>query len=83
MTTDLTQEFNRAEPSNPYNYSKLDLAKKEQSVKAAMRDYPHIPSFYIEMAYDVVANIEEIEMTEIIQNDLWVNYKKVIPDEKK
>ena len=48
-----------------------------------MRDYPHIPSFYIEMAYDVVANIEEIEMTEIIQNDLWVNYKKVIPDEKK
>ena len=48
MTTDLNQEFDRAEPSNPYNYSKLDLAKKEQSVKAAMRDYPHIPSFYIE-----------------------------------
>lgn len=76
MTTDLTQEFDRAEPSNPFNYSKLDLAKREKDVKSAMRDYPHIPSFYIEMAYDVVANTEEQEMNDIIENDLWVKYKK-------
>ena len=75
MTT-LTEEFKRAEPSNPFNYSKLDLAKKQQEVNAAIKDYPHIPAFYIEMAYDVVKNTPEDEMNDIIENNLWSNFKK-------
>ena len=73
--TDL-EDFKRAEPSNPYNYSKIDLAKKEQAIKAAARDFPNVPMFYIEMAYDCVENTPEDEMKEIIDKDLWVNFKK-------
>jgi len=73
--TDL-ENLERAKPSNPYNYSKIDLARKEQAIKAASRDYPNIPAFYIEMAYDVTEHIPEDEMKEIIDKDLWVNYKK-------
>jgi len=75
LMTDLAQ-LERAKPSNPYNYSKIDLAKKEQAIKAAMRDYPNIPAFYIEMAYDCVENTPEDEMKEIIDKDLWINFKK-------
>ena len=73
--TDL-EDFKRAKPSNPYNYSNIDLAKKEQAIKAAARDFPNVPMFYIEMAYDVTEHIPEDEMKEIIDKDLWVNFKK-------
>ena len=76
MTDLAKQGLERAKPSNPFNYSNFDLAKKEQAVKAAMRDYPNIPAYYIEMAYDVVENTPEDEMKEIIDKDLWVNFQK-------
>jgi|TARA_E500000318_G_scaffold101743_2_gene105467 hypothetical protein len=75
MTT-LSEEFKRGEPSNPFNYSKLNLAKKEMTVREAAKLYPHIPEFYIAMAYDCVENTPAEEMKDIIENKKWENFKK-------
>ena len=41
-------EFERAVPDNPYNYTELELVMREQTLKAMARDWPRLPRKWLE-----------------------------------
>ena len=69
-------EFPRHQPSNPYNYDELTLAKRQLEINAAKRDFPHIPENVISMSWDTVHNLGESAMNEIIETKAWEKAKK-------
>lgn len=81
-----TQEFNtideipRYQPSNPYKYDNLTLAKRKQQVDAACKDYPNVSPNMIEMAWDLIQNKPEAEINDIINNGTWEKADKKTRD---
>ena len=56
---------------NVYNYTKVELAKREKAVKDMCRDYPKVPKKWCEWLYDVIGHLPEEEVEKIINEGLW------------
>ena len=56
---------------NVYNYTKVELAKREKAVKDMVKDYPKVPKKWCEWLYDVTQSMPESEMEKIINEGLW------------
>ena len=59
-------EFERAKPSNPYNYSEIQLIQRENTLKAMARDYPSLPRKWLEWSHDTIENKSPEEQQAII-----------------
>jgi len=57
--------------TNVYNYSKVELAKKEKAIKDMCRDYPKVPKKWADWLYDVIEHMPPEEVEEIINKGLW------------
>ena len=64
-------ELPRHKPNNPYNYSKLDLAKRKKALIDIERDFPNVPKMWAEWLYDVMTNKPQEEVEEIINSGKW------------
>lgn len=61
----------RHKPSNPYNYTKVDLAKRKKALIDIERDFPNVPKMWAEWLYDVIENMPPEEVERIINNGEW------------
>ena len=59
-------EFERAKPSNPYNYTEGQLAKREITLKALARDFPTLPRKWLEWSHDAIENKSPEEQQAIL-----------------
>lgn len=59
------------EPSNPYNYTKVQYAKRTRDIKAMLRDFPTVPPMWAEWLYDVIENTPQDEVEAIINEGKW------------
>lgn len=59
-------QFDRAVPSNPYNYTEIQLIKRENTLKAMARDYPTLPRKWLEWSFDTIDNKSEEDQQAII-----------------
>ena len=64
-------EIPRHQPSNPYNYTNLELAERKNTLKVMERDYPKLPYAWLEMVYDFNKNTPKEEVDKIINESLW------------
>ena len=71
-------EIPRYKESNPFNYTEVQKAKKNKSVRDAMKEYPDLPRLWIEWMYDVIENKPVSEVENIMNNNLW----DVAPDKQ-
>ena len=62
----IDEEFDRYQPSNPLNYTKLELAKKKKMMNDIKRDYPNLPDAWVEMVLDFEKVTPPEEMERII-----------------
>ena len=71
--TDLNvdSENPRHQPSNPYNYTNLELAERKNTLKVMEREYPKLPYAWLEMVYDFNKNTPKEEVDRIINEGLW------------
>jgi NADH:ubiquinone oxidoreductase subunit len=61
----------RHKPSNPYNYTKVDLAKRKKALIDIERDFPNVPKMWAEWLYDTIENMPPEEVEKIINNGEW------------
>ena len=54
MTSASLEDIPRHVPSNPYNLSEEQIARRNRDIKAAAKDYPNVPEFYIEQAWSLI-----------------------------
>jgi hypothetical protein len=59
------------EAPNPYNYSKIQMAKRKRDIKAMINDYPNVNAMWCEWLYDVIENTPPEEVEEIIKSGAW------------
>jgi hypothetical protein len=59
------------ETPNPYNYTKVQLAKRKKDIKAMIRDYPTVPPMWCDWLWDVIENTPKEEVEKIINEGLW------------
>ena len=71
ITTKIDDEIPRHEPKNPFNYSKVELAKRKKAVSDAEKDYPAVPGLWIEWMYDLLEQKGEEEVNRIIESGEW------------
>jgi len=71
ITTKIDDEIPRHEPKNPFNYSKVELAKRKKAVSDAEKDYPAVPALWIEWMYDLLEQKGEEEVNRIIDSGEW------------
>ena len=67
METDLP----RYTPPNPYNYTKVQIAKRRRDMKAIIRDFPTVSPMWCEWIYDIIENTPPEEVEKIINEGLW------------
>lgn len=71
VTKKIEEEIPRYESKNPFNYSKVELAKRKKAVIDAEKDYPNIPGLWIEWMYDLMGQKSEEEIEHIINSGEW------------
>jgi hypothetical protein len=71
ITTKIEDEIPRHQPKNPFNYSKVELAKRKKAVSDAEKDYPNVPGLWIEWMYDLLEQKGEAEVNRIIESGEW------------
>ena len=54
MTSASLEDIPRHVPSNPYNLTEEQIARRNRDIKAAAKDYPNVPEFYIEQAWSLI-----------------------------
>jgi hypothetical protein len=64
-------ELPKYENPNPYNYTKVQLAKRKKDIKAMIRDFPTVSPMWCEWIYDVIENTPKEEVEKIINEGLW------------
>lgn len=64
-------ELPKYEAPNPYNYTKVQLAKRKKDIKAMIRDFPTVSPMWCEWIYDVIENTPKEEVEKIINEGLW------------
>ena len=67
-------EFERAKPSNPYNYTEGQLAKREITLKALARDFPTLPRKWLEWSHDAIENKSPEEQQAIIEAQVQIRW---------
>ncbi len=70
-TTKVEDEIPRYEPKNPFNYSKVQLAKRKKAVSDAEKDFPNVPGLWIEWMYDLLEQKTESEIEKLIESGEW------------
>ena len=58
-------------PENPFNYTKVQLAEREQAIRAMKRDYPNIPEMWLEHLWDFEFRTPKEEINAIINEGKW------------
>lgn len=58
-------------PENPFKYTRLQLAEREQAIKAMKRDYPTVPEMWLEHLWDFEFRTPKEEIDKIINEGLW------------
>ena len=61
----------RHQPTNIYNYSKTELAKRKKALIDIERDFPKVPKLWAEWLYDVMEHMPPEEIERIINNGEW------------
>ena len=74
-----TDVIPRHTPSNPYNYTPVQLAERKKTLKDLAEVYPSLPFAWLEMAYDFEKNTSREEIQKIIHNKLWEKPGKFTP----
>ena len=70
-------------PSNPYNYTNVQLAERKKALKELAEIYPSLPFAWIEMAYDFEKNTPYEDIQSIINEKKWETPGKFTPGNKK
>ena len=73
----------RHTPSNPYNYTNVQLAERKKALKELAEIYPSLPFAWIEMAYDFEKNTPYEDIQSIINEKKWETPGKFTPGNKK
>lgn len=60
-------EIPRHTPSNPYDLTEEQIARRNREVKAAINDFPNIPQFYIEHAWSLIETKKQEELDEMLK----------------
>lgn len=68
---EVEKEFPRAKRPNPFNYTDLQFAKRDQAIRDMHKDHPTIPHKWLEWMYDTIENKPESEVDEIIRTNAW------------
>ena len=71
VTKKIEDEFPRYEPKNPFNYSNVELAKRKKAIIDAEKDFPNVPTLWIEWMYDLIEQKGEKEVARIINSGEW------------
>lgn len=71
ITTKIDDEIPRHEPKNPFNYSKVQLAKRKKEISDAEKDYPNVPGLWVEWMYDLLQQKSSEEIEKIIESGEW------------
>ena len=66
-------------PSNPYNYTNVQLAERKKTLKDLAEVYPSLPFAWLEMAYDFEKNTSREEIQRIIHEKMWEKPGKFTP----
>ena len=61
----------RYQEPNPYNFTPLQLAARTKALRDAAKDYPNVPTKWVEWLYDMVETKPKEEIENIINNKLW------------
>ncbi len=61
----------RKEIPNPYGYSNLEIAERNEMLENMLRSHPTIPFKWLEYVYDLVKNKPEEDIKKIINEGLW------------
>ena len=69
----------RHTPSNPYNYTNVQLAERKKTLKDLAEIYPSLPFAWLEMAYDFEKNTSREEIQRIIHEKMWEKPGKFTP----
>ena len=69
-------EFERAVPDNPYNYTELELVMREQTLKAMARDWPRLPRKWLEWTFDSIDRLPADEQKAICEEGAWDKLKR-------
>lgn len=56
----------RAKPSNPHNYTELELARRRIEINQMERDHPTLPPKWLEWTYDWIGHLSEEERLEVL-----------------
>jgi hypothetical protein len=59
------------EAPNPYNYTKVQLAKRKVAIKAMIRDFPNVSPMWCNWMYDIIENTPPEEVESIINEGKW------------
>lgn len=73
ITKKIEDEIPRYEEKNPFNYTKVELAKRKKAIRDAEKDYPGVPALWIEWMYDLIENKGEKEIERIIESGEWAD----------
>ena len=71
ITNKIEDEIPRYEEKNPFNYTKVELARRKKAIRDAEKDYPGVPALWIEWMYDLIEQKGEDEIERIIENGEW------------
>jgi len=63
--------ISRKEIPNPYGYSNLEIAERNEMLENMLRSHPTIPFKWLEYVYDLVKNKPEEDIKKIINEGLW------------
>jgi hypothetical protein len=66
-----TSEIPRHVPTNLYNYTKVEQAKRKKALIDIERDFPLVPKLWAEWMYDVIGHMSETEVEDIINTGAW------------
>tara|TARA_R110000824_G_scaffold399952_1_gene606421 strand:+ start:76 stop:465 length:390 start_codon:yes stop_codon:yes gene_type:complete len=75
ISPDLFDILPRAVPDNPYNYTEMELVRREQTLKAMAKDWPRLPRKWLEWTFDSIDRLPQEEQ-DAICNGAWDEMKR-------
>jgi len=75
VSPDLFNTLERAVDRNPYNYSEVELVRREQTLTAMARDWPRLPRKWLEWTFDSIDRLPQEEQ-DAICNGAWDEMKR-------
>ena len=63
-----TEEIPHHQAENPYNYTKIQLARRTKDVKELEKHYPSLPPSWLDMVWDYCENTDPEELQRVIES---------------